>query len=55
MSNGENSLLFLGLLMCLLAAISMISDVLGDRTIPGAIVLGALGTALIVFSRRQKR
>ncbi|UCD96033.1 MAG: hypothetical protein JSV35_05945 [Candidatus Bathyarchaeota archaeon] len=55
MGDGDLSLLILGLLLCLLATISMVADVLGDRTIPGAIILGGLGLALIVFSRRQRQ
>lgn len=48
----RNVSLVLGILMCLIAAIIMGGNFLGERTIPAAITLGIVGIVIIATSRK---
>lgn len=48
----RNVSLVLGILMCLVAAIIMGGNFLGERTIPAAITLGIVGVVIIATSRK---
>jgi len=51
----RNVLLVLGISMCLIAAIIMGGNFLGERTIPAAITLGIVGIVIIATSRKAAK
>lgn len=56
MSNRGNALLVLGVLMMAIAPLLMVEGhILGERTIPAAIVSLIVGISLITTSRKAKK